>query len=97
MPKDQSIDINYVADLARLKLSDEEKETMSNQLNDILGHFEQLNAVDVSGIEPMAHALKVHNVWREGDEAGPVFSPSVVNQLAPESRDNQVVVPKVVE
>ena len=45
----------------------------------------------------MAHALKVHNVWREGDEEGPVFSPSVVNQLAPESRDNQVVVPKVVE
>ena len=97
MSKDQSIDIKYVADLARLELSDEEKETMSNQLNDILGHFEQLNAVDVSGIEPMAHTLKVHHVWREGDEAGSVFSPSVINQLAPESRDNQVVVPKVVE
>ena len=70
---------------------------MSNQLKDILEHFEKLNSVDVSGIEPMAHAHKVYYVWREGDQAGAVLDPSVLNVMAPESRENQVVVPKVVE
>lgn len=97
MSKEPSIDINYVANLARLELSDEEKGKMSNQLKDILEHFEKLNSVDVSGIEPMAHAHKVYNVWREDDQAGAVFDPSILNEMAPESRENQVVVPKVVE
>jgi Asp-tRNA(Asn)/Glu-tRNA(Gln) amidotransferase C subunit len=45
----------------------------------------------------MAHAHKVDNVWREGDEPGPVFSKEVLKAMAPEIRDDQVVVPKVVE
>lgn len=94
---DKKIDIDYVAQLARLELSDNDKEKLSGQLNDILVYFEKLNSVDVDGIEPMAHAHKVDNVWREGDELGPVFSKEVLKAMAPESRDDQVVVPKVVE
>lgn len=91
------IDINYVAQLARLELSDSDKAKLSEQLNGILVYFEKVNAVDVSGIEPMAHAHKVQNVWREGDQPSSVFPQSVLMAMAPESREDQVVVPKVVE
>ncbi len=91
------IDIDYVANLARLELTDAEKQTLGSQLDDILGYFAKLNAVDVDGVEPMAHAHSVMNVWREGDQPGPVFDPTVLLAMAPESRENQVVVPKVVE
>ena len=97
MSETPHIDIDYVANLARIELSSEEKAKLGSQLDDILGYFDKLNAVDVAGVEPMAHAHAVSNVWREGDQPGPVFDPEVVVRMAPESRDNQVVVPKVVE
>ena len=91
------IDIKYVAKLARLQLSEVEEGKLSGQLNDILGYFEKLNGVDVKGIQPMAHAQKVQNVWREGDVAGALLPKKLLEKMAPESRDGQVVVPKVVE
>lgn len=91
------INIDYVANLARIELTEAEKAKLGSQLDDILGYFEKLNAVNVEGVEPMAHAHPVRNVWREGDEPGPVYSPEVLTRMAPESRDNQIVVPKVVE
>ena len=91
------LDIDYVARLARLDLSEAEKKKLGTQLDAILEHFEALKAVDVSGVEPTAHAHPVENVWREGDEPGPVYEPQTLTRMAPESRDNQVVVPKVVE
>ena len=97
MSETPHIDIVYVANLARIELSEEEKAKLGGQLDDILGYFEKLNAVDVSGVEPMAHARPVFNVWRQGDEAGPTYSPEVLKKMAPEFRENQVVVPKVVE
>jgi aspartyl-tRNA(Asn)/glutamyl-tRNA(Gln) amidotransferase subunit C len=97
MSETPQIDIDYVANLARIDLSDEAKAKLSGQLNDILGYFEKLNTVDVDGVEPMAHAHRVFNVWREGDYKGSTFPPEVLLKMAPESRDNQVVVPKVVE
>ena len=93
----KKINIDYVAQLARLELSDDDKAKLSGQLNDILVYFEKLNSVNVDGIEPMAHAHKVDNVWREGDEPGAVYSKKVLEAMAPESREDQVVVPKVVE
>jgi Asp-tRNA(Asn)/Glu-tRNA(Gln) amidotransferase C subunit len=45
----------------------------------------------------MAHAHRIFNAWREGDEPGPTYAPEVLLNMAPEQRDNQVVVPKVVE
>ncbi|MCH2035462.1 MAG: Asp-tRNA(Asn)/Glu-tRNA(Gln) amidotransferase subunit GatC [Puniceicoccaceae bacterium] len=91
------IDIDYVANLARIELTNEEKSTLSAQLDDILGHFEKLSAVDVDGIEPMAHTQNINNVWRVGDTPGPTFIAETLKEMAPEQRDNQVVVPKVVE
>jgi len=97
MSETPHIDIDYVANLARLDLSAKEKAKLGTQLDDILGYFDKLNAVDVEGVEPMAHAHRVTNVWREGDQPGETYAPEVLIKMAPESRDNQVVVPKVVE
>jgi len=97
MSKTPEIDIDYVANLARLELSHEEKEKIGSQLQDILGYFEKLNAVDVKDVEPMAHAYPVFNVWREGDQSGATYPPETLMQMAPEQRENHVVVPKVVE
>lgn len=97
MSETPHINIDYVAHLARLDLSEAEKAKLGSQLDDILGYFDKLNQVDVAGVEPMAHAHKVSNVWREGDQPGATYAPEVLMEMAPESRDNQVVVPKVVE
>jgi len=97
MSETPHIDIDYVANLARIELTDEEKAKLGSQLDDILGYFDKLNAVDVDGVEPMAHAHPVTNIWREGDSPGPVFDTEVLMKMAPDSRENQVVVPKVVE
>ncbi len=91
-----NIDIDYVAGLARIHLTPEEKETFSVQLGDILHYFDKLNHVDVSGIEPTAHAFPAYNIWQE-DVAEPAFAPGEALLNAPEQRQNQVVVPKVVE
>lgn len=97
MSKTPEIDIDYVTHLARLDLAREEKENLAVQLNDILGYFGKLNTVDVENVEPMAHAHPVFNVWREGDAPGTTYSPDILMQMAPEHRENQIVVPKVVE
>ncbi len=96
MADTQNIDIDYVADLARIALTDDEKDLFSKQLGDILGYIEKLKSADVSTVEPMAHAFPVCNVW---DEDEPVEGLSVDEALmnAPVMRDNMFVVPKVVE
>lgn len=91
------IDIDYVAKLARLDMTEEEKSKLGAQLDDILGYFDKLNSVDVEGVEPMAHAHRVANVWREGDQPDETYAPEILTNMAPDQRDNQVVVPKVVE
>ena len=97
MAEDTShIDIDYVAGLARIKLSDAEKERYAGQLADVLGYFEKLRAVDIEGIEPMAHAFESVNIW-DDDEPTEPFAPEAALRNAPSRRDNQIVVPKVVE
>ena len=97
MSETPHIDIDYVANLARLDMTEEEKLKLGSQLDDILGYFDKLNSVDVEGVEPMAHAHRVANVWREGDQPGVTYAPEILIGMAPDHRDNQVVVPKVVE
>ncbi len=91
-----SVDIDYVANLARLDLSTEEKARFAAQLGDILAYFEKLNAVDVTGVQPMAHAFPVFNVL-EDDVDEPGLTPAEALRNAPAQRDNQILVPKVVD
>jgi aspartyl-tRNA(Asn)/glutamyl-tRNA(Gln) amidotransferase subunit C len=88
--------IDHVAKLARLALTPGEKAKFSQQLGDVLRHIEQLSKVDVSGVEPTAHAFPIYNVWAD-DVAQPALPVEVALRNAPAQRDNMIVVPKVVE
>ncbi|HRE82267.1 MAG TPA: Asp-tRNA(Asn)/Glu-tRNA(Gln) amidotransferase subunit GatC [Opitutaceae bacterium] len=90
------LNIDHVAHLARLALTSEEKATFSAQLGDVLANIEKLKQVDVSGIEPTAHAFPLYNVWQE-DIARPGLPVEQALRNAPAQRENMVVVPKVVE
>lgn len=90
------IDIDYVAHLARLDLTQAERERFSAQLDSIIAYVEKLNEVDVSGLEAATHAFEHCNVWEE-DAPGPVLAPETALRNAPEQRDNMIVVPQVVE
>ena len=90
------IDIEYVARLARIELTEAEKEIYSKQLGQILGYFKKLSEIDVSNVEPSAHAHAIYNVWRD-DVEGEAMSVEDALMNAPAKRDNQIVVPKVVD
>jgi aspartyl-tRNA(Asn)/glutamyl-tRNA(Gln) amidotransferase subunit C len=90
-----SIDIDHVANLARIHLTDEEKKTYVSQLGKVLDHFARLDELDVSNVEPTAHAAPVYNVWRE-DIPGPTLTPAEAVMNAPQLRNGQVVMPRVV-
>ena len=88
--------VKRVAHLARIAVSDEEAAKMEGELNTILGFVEQLNEVDVDGVEPMTSVMpmpmkKREDIVNDGGKAGDI----VAN--APESEENFFMVPKVVE
>jgi aspartyl-tRNA(Asn)/glutamyl-tRNA(Gln) amidotransferase subunit C len=90
------IDVKYVAHLARLSLSSEEEQTISVQLGHILGYIEKLKEVDVTGVEPMAHAFPLVNVTRP-DEVRPSISQEDALRNAPAQANGLFIVPKIVE
>lgn len=90
------LNIDHVARLARLALTPEEKAAFARQLGDVLHHIEQLGKVDVSQVEPTAHAYPVVNVW-DADEPRSGLPVDVALQNAPRQRDHMFAVPKVVE
>jgi len=92
----QGFDVAYVAHLARLQLAEDERARLQGQLEGILGYVEELKQVDVSGVEPMTHAIPVRNVFR-ADEVRPGLAHDVVMDNAPEARQGQFVVPVIIE
>jgi aspartyl-tRNA(Asn)/glutamyl-tRNA(Gln) amidotransferase subunit C len=96
MDSHPDFDIEHVAKLARIALTPEERAAFSAQLGDVLGHIALLQEVDVSGVEPTAHAFPMDNVWAE-DRANPGLTVGDALRNAPAQRDGMFVVPKVVE
>ncbi len=96
MSETPQLDVDYVANLARIELTDEEKGKFHSQFGDILKYFDKLNQVDVEGVEPTAHAFPRHNVWDE-DEARSGFTAEEALSNAPAKRHDQIVVPRVIE
>ncbi len=92
------MNVRDVAHLARIRLTDEEVSVYQDQLDHILQYVEQLNQIDVEGIEPTAHAEDIFNVIRE-DRAVATHQLSQEDALAnaPESAHEQIKMPKVVE
>ncbi|MDX2112106.1 MAG: Asp-tRNA(Asn)/Glu-tRNA(Gln) amidotransferase subunit GatC [Verrucomicrobiota bacterium] len=96
MSQTPEMDIDYVAALARLELSPQERQTYAAQLGDVLDYLARLNSVDVTGVEPTAHAFPLENVWGEDVPHAALTAAEVVRN-APSARDNQLVVPKVID
>ena len=90
-----SIDVTYVADLARLRLSPEEIATFQKQLGDVLGYVSQLQEVDVSHVSLLGDA-DLKNRLR-ADEIQPSLTPTEALANAPKQDNNLFVVPKMVE
>ena len=90
------MDVEKVAKLARLELSEKEKNTLGNQLEQILTYMEQLNRIDTTGVEPTSHAIPIQNAFRE-DEAKPSYSREEVLGIAPEEEDGHFKVPRIIE
>ena len=89
-------DIHYVANLARIALSPEQEARLAAQLGDILGYVKKLEELDVTGVEPMAHAVPLANVLRT-DEVQPSIPQEAALANAPKQATGLVVVPKIVE
>ena len=89
-------DVKYVARLARLKLSPEEERTFGEQLGQVLGYIEKLKEVDVSEVEPTAHAVPLLNVTRP-DVVSPSLTQEEALRNAPSKGNGLFLVPKIVE
>lgn len=88
--------VRKIAHLARLELTDDEVGRYTQQLDNILNHFQELQSVDTGGVEPTAHTVDMVNVTRP-DVARPSLSPEEVVANAPRAEDNMFVVPQIVE
>lgn len=85
--------IEYVANLARLELTDEEKEAAGRDMGRMLDYIDRLKELDTDGVEPVPHIFPVKNVFREdvvtnGDESEEIL------RNAPEQKDGMFVVPR---
>ncbi len=85
--------IEYVGILAKLELSDEEKEQAKKDMANMLDYIDTLNELDTSGVEPMSHVFPVNNVFREdvvtnGDDRDEILA------NAPEAKEGAFVVPR---
>jgi len=95
MPLDE-LQINHLARLARLELTEDEKKKYSEQISQILDYFEQLKGIDTAGIAPLTHVSEQNNVFRE-DEVKQIFSEDRVLAEAPEIVRRQVKVKLVLD
>lgn len=89
-------DIRWVAHLARLELPEAELAHFTGQFNEILKYVDQLKSVNTDGIEPLAHALPIHNVFRD-DTLAPSLSREEALANAPDRRGEFYGVPAVLE
>lgn len=87
--------VEHVAMLARLELTEEEKQTYTEQLNSILDYAAMLDKLDTKDVEPTAHAMPLHNVFRE-DVVRPSIDQSEALKNAPDAEDGFFKVPKIV-
>lgn len=88
-------DVTYIAELSKLRFTDAEMVTMTNELNNILHYVEKLNEVDTEGVMPLSSIHDPINVLRD-DVALPSLAQSAVLHNAPDRQDRFFKVPKVI-
>ena len=89
-------EVRHVARLARLELEETELMSLQGELNALLGHFADIRGVDVTGVEPAAHAVAMQNVWAE-DVPADCLPRDVALRNAAVSRAGLFVVPQIIE
>lgn len=88
--------IEYVGILAKLELSEQEKEQAKKDMTNMLDYIDMLNELDTEGVEPMSHVFPVHNVFRE-DVITNQDDRDQILLNAPQKKDGSFQVPKTVE
>jgi aspartyl-tRNA(Asn)/glutamyl-tRNA(Gln) amidotransferase subunit C len=89
-------EVEHVAKLARLTITEEEKERYSQQLSNILTYIEKLKELDTSKVDPTSHVLPMKNVFRE-DEVRPSLPREEILKNAPDRTEEFFRVPKIIE
>lgn len=89
-------DVNYVAKLARLKFEPEELDRYAGQLSTILGHIDKISELDLTGVEPTAHILRLSNVFRE-DRSRPSLTQDEALANGPHVEEGAFRVPRIME
>ncbi|MBX3120416.1 MAG: Asp-tRNA(Asn)/Glu-tRNA(Gln) amidotransferase subunit GatC [Fimbriimonadaceae bacterium] len=89
-------EVRHVARLARLELDDSEVLALQGELNALLGHFADIQAIDVTGIEPQSHAVALHSVWADDFPIEGLAREAVLRN-APLSKAGLFVVPTIIE
>ncbi|MBU4321528.1 MAG: Asp-tRNA(Asn)/Glu-tRNA(Gln) amidotransferase subunit GatC [Nitrospinae bacterium] len=90
------ISVEYISKLARLSVSEEEKETFSAQLNSILSYMEKLNELDTKDVEPTSHVVSLSNVMRDDVQRDSISREDALAN-APDRTDKFYRVPKIIE
>lgn len=86
-----------VAELARLKLTEEEINIFCTQLDNILEYFDKMKNLNTDNVSPMSHILPINNIEREDENANSDISNEALSKIAPDSDNGFVVVPKIIE
>ncbi len=89
-------EVEHIAALARLSLSEEEKVRFEKDLNAILGYVEKLNSLDTQGVEPTSHTLEITNAFRE-DVLVPFAGGEKILENAPARQETFFRVPPIAE
>lgn len=90
-------DVHYVANLARLQLTDEEAEGLKEDMNKILGYIDTLNELDTSNVEPLEHVAEITASAFRKDEAKTPLTHDEALKNAPDADSDYFRVPKVIE
>ncbi|SMC27879.1 aspartyl/glutamyl-tRNA(Asn/Gln) amidotransferase subunit C [Clostridium acidisoli DSM 12555] len=89
-------DVEYVAELARLSFTEDEKEELIGDLNSVLGYIEKLNELDTKDTDIIVNPYYIENKFRE-DEVEPSLELKAVLDNAPDKLEEYVIVPKIIE
>ena len=87
-------DVRHLAELSQIRLSKAELTSLAGDIDRIVGYIDQLDGLDTAGVEPTFQLTGLENIWRT-DEVKPQLERRELLQLAPDSEDGQVKVPKV--
>ena len=88
-------DVRHLAQLSNIQLSDDEMVDLKEDITNILGYVEQLGELTTDDVEPTYQVTDLENVWREDEIENDMVTREQLLNIAPETHDHQVKVPKV--